>query len=525
MIQLARYKALFLFLTFLGIENLLVRESVFAEPWLSNRYAQNCAACHSPSRRNLQPAERRCTLSCQGCHVNPSGGGIRNEYGVWNQQRWLRSFKSNFFESQHTPAPVQYQKYAKMKNPVPQADQKDLKKVARKGPRLVVTPHVDYNDKNYDRSDQQELIEAQSRDEFMARLTENDPYRIERRRSVFAGGDFRYFYLDFEKDRDANNSDSDADYSGLIAMAFDMGVRVKPTREHFSFVFENRFFQGPDMTPPQNSQSSPEKVFTSGSQVRSAYALMSDLPWNSYLMFGLHRPQFGHYSPDHSTLLNSLLYANNASANDFDSFPATAARAVHKTLSIGASPNVPFANLHMILPTDDNFGANPFSQDRGFAANIGGRFVTYGASIMLSWWSTKGPRSGSGEDLKNDMLGLTAGGTIKDFFFKKDLIINADYTSINREFSPGSRDAGAVTSLEAKYRLWREMYAVVNYATSNVARNLKEGKASEWMFGAKTFLLSGTELEILMIQRNDQDNALESKTKTSGLQAQLHLFF
>ena len=62
-----------------------------AEPWLSTRYAQNCAGCHSPGRKNLVPKDRRCSLSCQGCHVNPNGGGMRSFYGKWNSKYWLRS--------------------------------------------------------------------------------------------------------------------------------------------------------------------------------------------------------------------------------------------------------------------------------------------------------------------------------------------------------------------------------------------------------------------------------------------------
>ena len=62
-----------------------------AEPWLSTRYAQNCAGCHLFESQNLVPKDRRCSLSCQGCHVNPNGGGMRSFYGKRNSKYWLRS--------------------------------------------------------------------------------------------------------------------------------------------------------------------------------------------------------------------------------------------------------------------------------------------------------------------------------------------------------------------------------------------------------------------------------------------------
>ena len=77
----------------LSLLQILVPESVFSEPWLSNRYAQNCSGCHAPGRKNLPFSHRRCTLSCQACHVNPNGGGMRNFYGKWTTQRPDPPFK------------------------------------------------------------------------------------------------------------------------------------------------------------------------------------------------------------------------------------------------------------------------------------------------------------------------------------------------------------------------------------------------------------------------------------------------
>jgi len=54
-----------------------------ATPLLALREAQNCAGCHNPGRSQRPYFERRCTLDCQGCHADPSGGGARNQWGYY----------------------------------------------------------------------------------------------------------------------------------------------------------------------------------------------------------------------------------------------------------------------------------------------------------------------------------------------------------------------------------------------------------------------------------------------------------
>ena len=78
---------------FFALVMFTVMPNLLAEPWLAIRFSQNCAGCHAPGRKNTKAVDRRCSLSCQGCHVSPSGGGLRSQYGKWNEDKWLASFK------------------------------------------------------------------------------------------------------------------------------------------------------------------------------------------------------------------------------------------------------------------------------------------------------------------------------------------------------------------------------------------------------------------------------------------------
>jgi hypothetical protein len=498
-----------------------------AEPWLSNRYAQNCAACHSPGRRNVEYTGRRCTATCQGCHVSPNGGGLRSEYGVWTQQRFLRSFRNEFFHNKGTPAPAKYQKYGDM--PVQYAggtksrSGQTFDEMAKTGAPLVVLPGVDYNEKMYDRSDKQDQLLVASREEFLARLTDDDPFRIEHRQSVFAGGDFRYFYFNGTKTY-KNNSSPNVTQRFFAPMALDIGVKVRPIPEKVSLVFEARSFNTP-------SASTQDWEWTSegGITPKSTYVLIDDLPYNTYVTAGLYKPLFGYTTADHTSLLNTLMYADNtfnssSEPNDaFDFISARSGEELYKAITVGGAPGGAtgkfFYSVNYIMPTEQQENV-AFNRESGYSANLGARFVPFGSSIMFSYWSTKGPRGVStGPNLENTMMSVSGG------FMYNRLIVNADYTRITREYLPGQSDTGSVLTIDPKYRIWREVYGFANYANANTANNLKQGSSTSLSVGLKAYTMTGTEVELSWINRIAKDTVNDLQDTGNLLLGQLHLYF
>ncbi len=494
---------------------------VQAEPWLANRFAQNCASCHAPGRLNRKPSKRRCTLSCQGCHVNPNGGGLRNQYGKWNEERWLRSFYTGIAWNKKSPEPLEKQRYhtknmsndakngkkgKKGKGSARKLSKKQMLRYAKYGAELVDFPGVVTDESLYFESSNYSA--ARNEVEELSRMTRNDPYRLEKRNMVTVGGDLRLFYLQRSEGAPAG---SKLEEGTFFPMVFDIGVRVRPLKENVSFVYEgralNQGFIGPGGDP-----SSLDKLFgpRGAGITRSAYLLVDDLWYNSYAQVGFFRPMFGLYNPNHTAMIN-----------DFTDLGFTT---TIKQAGFGLAPNVPFGIFNYIMPAE-GVGSGSISAEEGFNLTTGLRFVRFGAHAQLHYWQSEDDKGLVPR--KRTMWNINGGAVL----LGNRLILNGEMTSVRKEVA--GLDETKILGLDVKGRIWREVYLTTSYTQSNAAvainnttsgTGISPGSAVETTFGIRGFWISGFETELLMSDKVNKEDGF-ADLKESTLAFQMHAYF
>jgi hypothetical protein len=155
----------------------LLGSAAEATPLLALKEAENCQACHNKGRSQRPFFERRCTLDCQGCHIDPAGAGPRNAWGYYYMNAELAPVK--FYQPQDPLKDASYfDVHADSRIINRRTDDKDRTFPMSAEYSLRVRPFVEYLHFTY-----QAMLLGRIEDAYL-RADRNDPRRYREKYSV-----------------------------------------------------------------------------------------------------------------------------------------------------------------------------------------------------------------------------------------------------------------------------------------------------------------------------------------------------
>jgi hypothetical protein len=420
-------------------------------PLYSARAGRTCDNCHLTPNDWVNPSlsERKCTLSCQSCHVDPSGGGMRNAAGRFYGRSTLPLVATS-------PRPTQ---------------DWDRNWLFHRMDKATTYTH----DLPLGPNDLAQVGEEQ----FAARdpLEPGKPLGYPIPRSYFQG---RYWHLNadplFRFGFDVRLAALLSDRSSVFPMQFDLSVLLHPV-EHVSLLADvgARGRAGGF----QETVEDPETPY-----LREGYLLLHELPYGIYAKGGRFVPSYGLRIPDHTSFVRRRFDLDGA-------LPEVRVTGVEA----GASPNYPFLNLSWFEtnpatqppPAFDIFDVGP---GWGMAANLGFREVGWflGGSGMIR-------RNQEAPEEEADMVGVYGGYNVWRYAPKVPLTLQGEIDQGRFTSASGRKRTARAVLAEADYLLGNGLNLLAKYDWEDPDTEVAQDAASRITVGAQLTPYPGITLD------------------------------
>jgi hypothetical protein len=322
---------------------------VHATPYYAARAARTCDNCHLTPNTWVDPplSQRKCNLACQGCHVDPAGGGMRTVSGRFYQQATLPAIAAS---------------------PRPTADwDRNLPFIGRRDLATTYTHVLPLGPNDYEES----LAYADS---------VQDPWawwRALGKPSRYGPWEGRYGKLRADP---ALRVASDIRIATLLSgstlafpMQFDVAVAAHPIQHATLFV--NTGVRGRKSGYADTFDDSHSPYF------REAFLLLHEAPYQVYAKGGRFVPAFGLRLDDHTASIRREFELDG-------SLPESRVTGIE----VGAAPNYPVLNLSWFRMASRARSPDPWNifdvdQGKGAAVNLGYRSLGWslGGSGLWRW--------------------------------------------------------------------------------------------------------------------------------------------
>ncbi len=333
---------------------LFLTSELLALPQYAARSARVCSNCHvNPLKTPTQKAwdnpdlkDRKCNMSCQGCHINPAGGGLRNAPGRFYAMSTLPTLGAKLRPYRDVGSRDIELLTSMLSNSDSASTTKpkgsEASDFSKEGKWFYPDDWLSYGYPLKTKSNQSSYAYQQDR---MGPINA-DPF-------LTLGANFRL---------------ADWFASGenfIFPMQAEVGAAIHPV-EHISLASTGAL-QG--RTEGLSGKDDPEY---SPIKIQNAFLLIHELPFQSYFQGGLFLPEFGLRQEDHT----------QANRKYFEMDPSLIENQV-QGFQIGMAPNYPYSSVSFFQLQDKNWN----STGLGTAFNLYWRDVSWGAgaSYMGKW--------------------------------------------------------------------------------------------------------------------------------------------